>query len=182
VCVCYIYCGHTADFRFRLPMADAVCAICCTPAVYTCPRCAIKSCSLACSKSHKSSLGCSGERDAAAYVPMNKYSWGTMMNDYTYLEKMSRKVSDWGRDIQDKGMSQPSTAQTVGRRGRGRGRGRGGIANSRSRLSKRDLLRSHLQSQDIDMELLPEGMSRRNLNRSSYNPKYVSVPSVSACT
>ncbi|KAJ3723298.1 hypothetical protein C8R42DRAFT_539567, partial [Lentinula raphanica] len=59
-------------------------------AIYTCPRCKIKTCSLPCSSNHKSSTGCSGERNKVEFVNMRDYSWGTLMSDYTYLEDVGR--------------------------------------------------------------------------------------------
>ncbi|KAF8605491.1 hypothetical protein BDV93DRAFT_429573, partial [Ceratobasidium sp. AG-I] len=66
------------------------CALCTQPSKYTCPRCTLKTCSLACSKSHKAQSNCSGERDRAAYVPMNGYTWGTLADDYVFLEDVGR--------------------------------------------------------------------------------------------
>ncbi|KIY45879.1 hypothetical protein FISHEDRAFT_30260, partial [Fistulina hepatica ATCC 64428] len=67
------------------------CAVCSTKnAIYTCPRCHIKTCSLSCSSSHKTQNNCSGQRNKVAFVPMNGYKWGTMMDDYVYLEEVGR--------------------------------------------------------------------------------------------
>src|ERR1700689_5122991 len=68
-------------------------------AVYTCPRCSIRTCSLPCSTTHKTRTGCSGVRDKTKFVPMNRYTYGTMMDDYVFLEDMSRRVSGCGQDI-----------------------------------------------------------------------------------
>lgn len=141
-------------------------------AKYTCPGCTTHTCSLACSTSHKSKTGCTGQRNKVGYVPMNQYGWGKMMDDYVFLEDMSRKVGDWGKEIvrggylfgnEDKG------------RGRGGGRGmkgrrRGGGGGGRT---KRDVLKLQLEARDIDMDLLPIGMERRNVNQSSWDYKYV---------
>ncbi|EDR14183.1 uncharacterized protein LACBIDRAFT_305745 [Laccaria bicolor S238N-H82] len=132
-------------------------------AIYTCPRCTTRTCSLPCSSSHKSSTGCSGERNKAAYVPMNRYGWGTMMDDYTFLEGVGRKVEGWGREI------------ARGRFGNGRpavrGRGRGGGSGGAGSTTKRDVLKVQLDMRDIEMELLPVGMERRKMNESSWDFK-----------
>ena len=39
------------------------------------------------------------ERNKTVYVPMNKYRWGLMVNDYMYLEEVARKAAKWGLDI-----------------------------------------------------------------------------------
>ncbi|KAH7105578.1 hypothetical protein BKA62DRAFT_754732 [Auriculariales sp. MPI-PUGE-AT-0066] len=58
---------------------------------YTCPRCSSKTCSLACSRQHKEATGCSGERNKASYVSINQYGWGTLMDDYSFLEDVGGK-------------------------------------------------------------------------------------------
>ena len=143
-------------------------------AIYTCPRCAFKSCSLACSNGHKETMNCAQVRDKAAYVPMNQYGIGTLANDYGYLEEVGRKVSEWGRDIGQNGYMDASTRSGSRglARGRGRGaRGRGGISRQAGRNHRREILRSRLEDEDIEMLLLPEGMERRRLNQSTWDLK-----------
>ncbi|KZT74289.1 hypothetical protein DAEQUDRAFT_640414, partial [Daedalea quercina L-15889] len=69
-----------------------ICAVCrAKPAIYTCPRCIMRTCSMPCSNRHKTlGDGCSGVRNKAAYVPMNEYGYMSLMNDYTFLEEMGR--------------------------------------------------------------------------------------------
>lgn len=152
----------------------ALCTVCNQRyAIYTCPRCATRTCSLPCSGTHKARAGCSGERDKAAYVPMNQYGWGTMMDDYAFLEDVGRKVGDWGSEIA-RGRFQAGAAPGRGRgggRGRGRGRGGGGGGGGGGK-TKRDVLRMQLEARDIDMDLLPAGMERHRLNQSSWDLKY----------
>ncbi|KAH9853590.1 hypothetical protein C2E23DRAFT_699373, partial [Lenzites betulinus] len=151
------------------------CAICHADAAkYTCPRCAVRTCSLACSTAHKThGAGCSGVRDKAAYVPMNQYGYMALMNDYTFLEEMGRKVGDWGREIVQGGYMAGAGdrgARGGGRGGRGRGRGRG-AAHAGRPASKRDVLKLQLDFRDIELELLPNGMERRTLNQSTWDFK-----------
>lgn len=146
-------------------------------AIYTCPRCATRTCSLPCSAAHKSRTGCSGAREKAKFVPMNRYTCGTMMDDYVFLEDMSRKAGEWGQDIVRGGYG---TLQ-------GRGRGRGGRAKTgtgppgktgnHSGISgkKRDILKSQLELRDVEMDLLSSGMQRRTLNQSTWDSKYVGL-------
>ncbi|KAF8528817.1 hypothetical protein BU17DRAFT_37024 [Hysterangium stoloniferum] len=149
-----------------------LCAICSQRvAIYTCPRCATRSCSAACSKSHKELQPCSGERDKTAFVPMNKYGWGTMASDYAYLEEVGRKSAEWGVDIINSGLLAEAASSYRGR-GRGRQRGRGGqISSARNGGAKRDFLRMQLQAREIEMESLPPGMEKRRLNQSSWDAK-----------
>ncbi|KAJ3760256.1 hypothetical protein EV360DRAFT_40165 [Lentinula raphanica] len=141
-------------------------------AIYTCPRCKIKTCSLPCSSNHKSSTGCSGERNKVEFVNMRDYSWGTLMSDYTYLEDVGRKITDWGATIVKGGYTIPQTSQdTHGMRGRGMrgGRGRGGGGGGAR--TKRDILKTQLEMQDISIDLLPLGMERRQHNQSMWDFK-----------
>ncbi|KAI0353558.1 hypothetical protein OH77DRAFT_1407052 [Trametes cingulata] len=151
-----------------------ICSICQEKAAkYTCPRCGIRTCSLPCSTKHKTlGEGCSGIRNKAAYVPMNQYGYMTLMNDYTFLEEMGRKVGDWGREIVQGGYTaRGADGGRGGRdaRGRGRGRGRGGAHGKPA--SKRDILKMQLDFRDIELELLPNGMERRTLNQSTWDFK-----------
>ncbi|KAG5654072.1 hypothetical protein H0H81_007798 [Sphagnurus paluster] len=104
---------------------------------------------------------------------MNQYGWGTMMNDYTFLEEVGRRVGDWGKEIvkggfEIQGLGAGSGAPGRGRGGvLGRGRGRGRTAGN----TKRDLLKMQLEARDIDMDFLPAGMERRKLNQSYWEPK-----------
>ena len=147
-------------------------------AKYTCPGCTTHTCSLACSTSHKSQTGCTGQRNKVGYVPMNEYGWGKMMDDYVFLEDMSRKVGDWGKEIVRGAYSFGSgDNRGMGRGGgrgmKGRGRGGGGGAGGGSGRTKRDVLKLQLEARDIDMDLLPIGMERRKVNQSSWDYKYV---------
>ncbi|BEJ14011.1 hypothetical protein CspHIS471_0311850 [Cutaneotrichosporon sp. HIS471] len=79
--------------------ASPKCSICKSPAKYTCPRCAARSCSLPCSKAHKEKKGCSGVRDPAAFVPLAKFTQGTWDGDYAWLESARRQVAAFGEGM-----------------------------------------------------------------------------------
>ena len=144
------------------------CLICSSRvAIYTCPRCATRTCSLPCSTSHKMRAGCSGVRDKTKFVPMNRYSFGTMMDDYVFLEDVGRKVSECGQDIVRNGYR-------MLRGGRGRGAVRPGRPGRGVFEKKRDMLKLQLELRDIEMDLLPSGMERRKLNQSTWDQKCVS--------
>ena len=94
------------------------------------------------------------------------------MDDYVFLEDMSRKAGEWGQDIVRGGYGYG----LQGRRGRGKtGPGPPGKTWSHSGISrkKRDILKSQLELRDIEMDLLPSGMERRKLNQSTWDSKYV---------
>lgn len=160
-----------------------LCVVChAKPAIYTCPRCSMRTCSMSCSHQHKSlGDGCSGVRNKAAYVPMNDYGYMALMSDYTFLEEMGRKVGDWGREIVQNGFMANASGIVRGRvatsmrGGRGRGRGRGAGTTGGKTRSKRDVLKMQLDFRDIEMEMLPTGMERRILNQSTWDFKYAST-------
>ncbi|KAG9317248.1 hypothetical protein JVU11DRAFT_1441 [Chiua virens] len=145
-----------------------ICAFCTSSARYKCPRCATPTCSLSCSHKHKQETKCTGEREKAQYIPMNAYGWGTMMRDYCYLEDIGRKVGEWGKDIArggytvNVGAGKTKSANAHHKVSRGR---------KAAGKSKRDVLVAHLESLGIDVELLPAGMERRNMNQSTFDQK-----------
>nr|CDS32656.1 box C:D snoRNA protein 1 [Hymenolepis microstoma] len=78
------------------------CAVCITNgAKYTCPRCAIRTCSLSCCKSHKLAYNCSGKRDVAAYVDKGDYNYFSFLSDYRFLESIDRLNDRLARDISE---------------------------------------------------------------------------------
>ncbi|CAE6536942.1 unnamed protein product [Rhizoctonia solani] len=129
------------------PSTISQCALCSEISKYTCPRCNTKTCSLVCSKSHKSKDNCSGQRDRAKYVPMNEYNWGALADDYSYLEDLGRDVATWGRDLS---------------KSRGKGKGRS---------PKLEALRVQLAARDVRIQFVAEGMEKRRLNQSSWDPR-----------
>ncbi|XP_052894127.1 box C/D snoRNA protein 1 [Anopheles moucheti] len=67
-------------------------------AQYTCPRCEVKTCSLACLNLHKQELKCDGIRDRTKYIPLVKMTRMDLMNDYYFLEECTKFVQDRKRD------------------------------------------------------------------------------------
>lgn len=97
---------------------------------------------------------------------MNAYGWGSMMQDYCYLEDVGRKVSDWGNEIARGGyMDNIGASKAASTRKYSSGR------KPATGKSKRDVLRKHLETLGMDVELLPAGMERRNLNQSTFDQK-----------
>ena len=111
-------------------------------------------------------MGCSGVRDKTKFVPMNRYTYGTMMDDYVFLEDVGRRVNESGEDIVRNGYR-------MVRGGRGRGPVGPGRPGRGAHEKKRDTLKLQLELRDIEMDLLPSGMERRKLNHSTWDPKCV---------
>lgn len=152
--------------------ASSVCTVCrAQPSRYTCPRCLTKTCSSSCSSTHKIAMACSGVRDRTGYVPMNSYGWGTMMDDYVFLE-------DVGRVVEAQGSLIARDSLMRGAPGRGRGRGYGEFKSRQSSAagkSKREILQMQLGFRNIKMDLLPEGMQRQRSNTSRFDNRYAYV-------
>lgn len=146
------------------------CEICGQPPKYTCPRCEKRTCSLACTKTHKAQDECSGTRDPTSYVPLNAVGHASWGDDYKWLEEGRRKVADWGE-----GITAAEAESLSSRGGSARGRGRGGAMNKVKRAAGtgREALQAELQRRGVGLKLMPEGMDRRKKNQSSWNPKYV---------
>jgi hypothetical protein len=105
---------------------------------------------------------------------MNQYGYGSMVDDYTFLEDMGRKVEEWGREIVKERIVSKPASTGVGRPMRGGGmRGRGKGYGSRPAMDKKSYLSMQLSFRDVEMEVLPEGMERHKLNTSYWDSKCV---------
>ncbi len=143
------------------------CALCSSPSLYTCPRCSLRTCSLPCSRLHKSRSSCTGERDPTAYVRLRDVGQGVWADDYRWLEEGRRKVAEWGEGM-------PRAVKT--RSGVGRERGRyggsgGGTKGQREKRGKVEGVRAELGRRGCEVVFLPEGMGRRKMNQSTWNPR-----------
>ncbi|OCF33303.1 hypothetical protein I316_05044 [Kwoniella heveanensis BCC8398] len=148
------------------------CLICSNPPKYTCPRCLIKTCSLPCSKIHKTRDECSGLRDPAAFVSLKEYGQGAWSDDYKWLEEGRRKVGGWGQGIK---VEELPASSSLHRPGNGRGGDRDRDKQARNRRGKKtgkvDGLRRELEKRGCSVHFMPEGMAKRKSNQSSWNPK-----------
>jgi hypothetical protein len=61
-------------------------------ALYQCPGCNIRSCSLECCRSHKRRTGCSGKRNRGAFLPLCRMSDSTLRSDYFFLEEVLDQI------------------------------------------------------------------------------------------
>lgn len=93
------------------PMADPLLTTLCTichilPPKYVCPGCSAATCSLSCSKKHKTWANCSGKRDPAAYMPAHKLRTAAGVDhDYNFLAGIERKVERNHRElVEEKGL------------------------------------------------------------------------------
>lgn len=61
-------------------------------AIYTCPKCEVKTCSIKCVKIHKEELDCSGIRDRTKFIRMQDFTDSDLYSDYRLLEECARFV------------------------------------------------------------------------------------------
>ncbi|KAF9520759.1 hypothetical protein BS47DRAFT_1335424 [Hydnum rufescens UP504] len=97
--------------------------------------------------------------------------WGTMMDDYVFLEDIGRIVETHGATI-SRGSFMAREPRGRGRGSRGRGRGRGSAAAAAVvGGSKKDTLKMQLGFKNISVDFLPEGMEKRRLNQSRWDAR-----------
>lgn len=175
------------------PMLTSLCAIChITAPKYKCPRCGLRSCSLACIKKHKAWSECSGERDATAYLPPSRLKTPAGVDhDYNFLhgierslERSERVLVDERRLVQAEEL-RPVTVQEVrwktGRDGRKRkvlvtrvlrdakgGSGSAAGAGAGGRQFER-FLAQKLRKLNVEVICAPTGMTRQKENNTTLN-------------
>eukprot|EP00978_Attheya_sp_CCMP212_P002723 scaffold5585_cov57-Attheya_sp.AAC.5 len=66
-------------------------------ALYKCPRCFVKTCSLECVKSHKLDRQCDGKRDRTAFCRVSQFTDQTLKSDYHFLEDVLAALPSSGK-------------------------------------------------------------------------------------
>ncbi|WFD36420.1 Box C/D snoRNA accumulation [Malassezia cuniculi] len=157
------------------PAHTSACGVCGAPSSkYTCPYCSVTTCTFDCFSKHKSSRVCTHARTEHAtpkpgpprsllrqgqaydYVSMKDYTYNNLVQDYQFLSDIGRMVSQTGRSIAGarmmpsaQGPQQPRTAAQ----------------------HRREHLSRQLAARKLPIMLLPDGMSRRAENRTSWDGK-----------
>lgn len=72
----------------------ASCCICGEAALYTCPGCSRRTCSITCVRVHKNDFSCSGVRDVAVQVPLSDFTDSQLQRDYRFLEDCRRVIDN----------------------------------------------------------------------------------------
>jgi len=125
---------------------------------YTCPACSVRTCSLGCSNQHKLDRKCTGKRNRVEYVQLNQYSWGRLMQDYSYLEEIHRHLSRPDHPQS----ADPSAPKLPPLRD---------LHPTRNASSKRQFLVRKAALEGVRLTLMPDGMSRRKINTTHFNQK-----------
>ncbi|XP_012219228.1 box C/D snoRNA protein 1 [Linepithema humile] len=85
------------------------CEVCgAAKAKYTCPKCEVKSCCLACVNVHKRELNCDGIRDKTKFVPLASFTDMDVLSDYRFLEQINRSI-----DIKKRNPERKYTRQNI---------------------------------------------------------------------
>ncbi|KAF4975750.1 hypothetical protein FZEAL_7500 [Fusarium zealandicum] len=163
------------------PLLTSLCGIChiSTPK-YKCPRCNIRTCSLACIKKHKAWSECTGERDATAYVPPSKLRTPAGVDhDYNFLHGIERSVERTEKLlVEERALVQeeelrPQTVQEVKWKPGRDGRKRKVLVTrvlreAKGRVFER-FLAQRLKKLNISIMCAPTGMARQKENHTTLN-------------
>ncbi|KAJ9475110.1 HIT-type domain-containing protein [Pseudozyma hubeiensis] len=159
------------------------------PSKYTCPTCKFRTCSLACTRSHKASHSTIGltttapsaastsaspsapKTDTTSFVPMTAYTEETMMSDYLFLSSISRKTSETGRNILSMNLLPPPTSTSAAETHHKPSSSSGGGMRMTNQQRQRDQLVKQLHYRRFKVMILPDGMARRKTNASGFVAK-----------
>ena len=73
------------------------------PALYQCPRCSFRSCSLPCCRAHKRRTQCNGRRDKTQFLKVSQMNDATLTSDYLFLEEIVGRVDAGKRLLRSAG-------------------------------------------------------------------------------
>ncbi|KAK6000934.1 hypothetical protein QM012_003017 [Aureobasidium pullulans] len=135
----------------------ALCSIChSAPPKYTCPRDAVRTCSLACSQSHKRRAACSGIRDPAAYVSKSSLQTaGGIDRDYNFLSGLERNISRADQETSERGVALDGKGKPV----------------FQKRWHDNGALGKYLREHGIVVHKAPIGMARQKANQTRFIQK-----------
>lgn len=81
-------------------------------AIYKCPRCGRKTCSIQCCRTHKLREQCNGKRDKTKFMPLAHMSDSTIQSDYLFLEDIFGRVDAGKRLLRQVGANHSTTVST----------------------------------------------------------------------
>jgi len=137
---------------------------------YTCPACAISTCSLPCVKKHKIELGCTGKR-MPEFVSLPEMNDNHLRHDFFFIKEGERLAGESFR-ISSKQSKKTKRAQMIAK-GNREEKDKDDI-ESRSWSSHTALpmalkkLVAEANSRGITLRLMPRGMTRRRVNTTFY--------------
>ncbi|KAM5477044.1 Box C/D snoRNA accumulation [Microsporum audouinii] len=150
------------DQPAQLPLTE-LCAICHEKRrKYKCPRCASRTCSLACSRRHKLWSQCSGLRDPAAYLKRSELATPAAFDkDFNFLTGIERSLERAEVDAEARGIDLLADAGL-----------NGGKAKQRCDQVRGEVpLQRGLERSGVRIVKAPKGMTRNKLNTSHWHKK-----------
>lgn len=122
------------------------------PSKYKCPGCSMQSCSLPCVKAHKARTGCTGKRNQTQFVPISQFNDSILLSDYNLLEEVKRVAEAASRT-----------------------RTKLGLYTYFKLPHHLKSLQHAAGSRSTKLLFLPNGMSKRENNRSRYDHRKKSI-------
>ncbi|PWN25340.1 hypothetical protein BDZ90DRAFT_209803, partial [Jaminaea rosea] len=151
--------------RRSMPALLGPCIVCTSSSSkYKCPACQAPTCSLPCHKRHKAEA-------STSWVPMRSYDSSQFLKDYHFLSQIGRHVSAAGKELVSRGLMppQPASDSTAGP---SQQRRPPPIDPAKHRARKqREALEDAVRSRRCKVLWLPEGMARREENRTVWHDK-----------
>ncbi|KAK0662559.1 hypothetical protein QBC41DRAFT_329643 [Cercophora samala] len=161
-----------------------LCSIChAEPPKYTCPRCKVQTCSLACSKKHKTRASCDGVRNPREYMPINELRTPRGLDhDFNFLSSIERDRLRAERDIVEvrqlmdpKELHPPKPEEEAKKFRKVWDGDRLSFELVENNAQKNNAvaaqLRRRLKALDIEVVYMPKGMSRQRENKTSWNKR-----------
>ncbi|EEA28897.1 hypothetical protein EYB25_000190 [Talaromyces marneffei] len=145
---------------------------------YRCPRCAVRTCSLPCTRKHKTWSSCTGVRDPAAYLTRSQLETEASFDrDFNFITGIERRLERAERDAENRGIEldhKYMLKKTGDTSNGGKKRKRGPNGDKQApRLVKGELgfVRA-AEEAGVRLVRAPAGLSRRKMNHSRVHPKH----------
>ena len=157
-----------------------------TTAIYKCPNCGTKTCSLGCCKRHKTNSGCDGRRDPAKFIALKSFKEHDLRHDYHFLEDVLQTKTSARRTVLGSEVGHALAAPPL-KRGRQNKpdtpvilspddheqQERHGAGQVLGRAVPKGIKKFVVEARErgTNVLIMPSGMSRRRLNTSRYDNK-----------
>ncbi|KAL2265236.1 hypothetical protein VTJ83DRAFT_6336 [Remersonia thermophila] len=167
---------------------STLCGICHSqPPKYKCPRCGARTCSVQCVQKHKARADCNGQRNPAAYVPLNRLKTDAGIDhDYNFLASIERARQQAEREIvesrqllAEQELHPPNEDRAFHKIWQGeelrhvpvhKGQYKKRPGQDGSAMGGFDRhVRRRLRYLDIEVVTMPQGMARQKENQTSFN-------------
>ncbi|KAI9679499.1 MAG: hypothetical protein M1817_005521 [Caeruleum heppii] len=127
---------------------------------YRCPRCSLRTCSLACSKRHKTWSQCSGVRNPTSYVKRaDLVTPAGIDRDFNFIVGIERHLEQADQEAERRGIDLDGPDEAPWRRKANREKNAGKIAKAISRCG-------------VILHKVPTGMQRERDNHTHWNSKH----------